>query len=231
MCVEILPDETIDTIISEDLRVIQKKRGPKFSVDAVLLARFPKVRRGERVIDLGTGTGVIPLIIAFTTEAGRVVGLEIQGELVDMARRSVKLNGFEGRVEIVEGDVRRIEELFPPESFDLVVCNPPHMKVQPGRMSPDPRVAASKHEVLGKLSDFVRAASYLVRFRGRTAFAMRPARLSEMLRLCEERGLTPKRLKFVHPKPGEEAELFLLEAVKGGGEGLIVCPPEFLSSG
>ena len=124
MCVEIREDEVIDTIISPRLKVIQKRKGPKFAVDAVLLARFAKVSSGDKVVDLGTGTGVIPLILAYTTGAGRIIGVEIQRELVNMARRSVLLNGFQERISILEGDVRRVADLLPAGRFDVVTCNP-----------------------------------------------------------------------------------------------------------
>jgi tRNA1Val (adenine37-N6)-methyltransferase len=228
MCVQIKEDEVVDTIISPQLKVIQKRRGPKFSVDAVLLAEFTKVSSGDLIVDLGTGTGVISLIIAYTTSARQIIGVEIQGELVEMARRSVLLNGFQDRVSIVEGDIRRIGELLPPGRFDVVTCNPPHRRPVSGRMSPNPAIAISRHEVLGKLEDFVAAAGYLLRSRGRAAFVHRPDRLSDLLELCRRYRLTPKKLKFVHPKADRNAELLLLEAVKEAGEGMVVLPPVFL---
>ncbi|HID55202.1 TPA: methyltransferase domain-containing protein, partial [Candidatus Poribacteria bacterium] len=199
MCVEIKRDEVIDTIISPRLKVIQKGKGPKFAVDAVLLARFTKVSSGDKVVDLGTGTGVIPLILAYTTRASRIIGVEIQSELADMARRSVLLNGFQGRVEIVEGDVRKVADILPAGRFDVVTCNPPHRSPETGRVSPNPAIAISRHEILGKLEDFVAAAGYLLKNRGRAVFVHRPDRIADLLELFRREGITPKRLRFVHP--------------------------------
>ncbi len=231
MCVEIREDEVIDTIISPRLKVIQKRKGPKFAVDAVLLARFAKVSSGDKVVDLGTGTGVIPLILAYTTGAGRIIGVEIQRELVNMARRSVLLNGFQGRISILEGDVRRVADLLPAGRFDVVTCNPPHRSPETGRMSPNPAIAISRHEILGKLKDFVAAAGYLLKNRGRAVFVHRPDRLADLLELFQSEGITPKKLRFVHPRTDRNAELLLLEGIKRAGEGMIVLPPLFLISG
>lgn len=229
MCVEIKGDEVIDTIISPRLKVIQKGKGPKFAVDAVLLARFTKVSSGDKVVDLGTGTGVIPLILAYTTRASRIIGVEIQSELADMARRSVLLNGFQGRVEIVEGDVRKVADILPAGRFDVVTCNPPHRSPETGRVSPNPAIAISRHEILGKLEDFVAAAGYLLKNRGRAVFVHRPDRIADLLELFRREGITPKRLRFVHPRPDRNAELLLLEGIKKAGEGMVVLPPLLLS--
>ena len=229
MCVEIKRDEVIDTIISPRLKVIQKGKGPKFAVDAVLLARFTKVSSGDKVVDLGTGTGVIPLILAYTTRASRIIGVEIQSELADMARRSVLLNGFQGRVEIVEGDVRKVADILPAGRFDVVTCNPPHRSPETGRVSPNPAIAISRHEILGKLEDFVAAAGYLLKNRGRAVFVHRPDRIADLLELFRREGITPKRLRFVHPRPDRNAELLLLEGIKKAGEGMVVLPPLLLS--
>lgn len=231
MNVEIREDEVIDTVISQKLKVIQKRRGPKFTIDALLLAQFTRVKSGDRIVDLGTGTGVIPLILAHTTEAGQIIGVEIQGDMADMARRSVLINGLQDRVEIIDGDVRRIRDLLPGGRFDVVTCNPPHKSPQRGRISPNPAIAISRHEILGKLEDFVAAAGYLLKNRGRAVFVHRPDRLPDLLELFRREGITPKRLRFVHTGMDRNAELLLLEGVKRAGEGMVVLPPLLLPSG
>ncbi|MCD6507197.1 tRNA1(Val) (adenine(37)-N6)-methyltransferase [Candidatus Poribacteria bacterium] len=229
MCVRVKEDEVIDTIISPRLKVIQKRKGPKFAVDAVLLAQFTKVSSGDRVVDLGTGTGVIPLILAHTTKAGQIIGVEIQTELADMAGRSVLLNGLQKRVEIIEGDIRRIADILPAGRFDVVTCNPPHRSPETGRVSPNPAIAISRHEILGRLEDFVAAAGYLLKNRGRAVFVHRPERLPDLLELFRREEIAPKRLRFVHPMANRNAELLLLEGIKKAGEGMIILPPLFLS--
>ncbi|MFQ5542646.1 MAG: tRNA1(Val) (adenine(37)-N6)-methyltransferase, partial [Candidatus Binatia bacterium] len=156
-------DETLDTLFRGRLVVIQAKRGYRFSLDAVLLAKFVDIKGKERIMDLGAGGGVIALILAALNPSVQVVGLEIQERMVHRALRSVALNHLNGRVEIVLGDVRSVGQSFPPHKFDLAVSNPPYRRLKSGRGNPDPERYVARHEVEASLQDFLDGGSYLLR--------------------------------------------------------------------
>jgi tRNA1Val (adenine37-N6)-methyltransferase len=220
--------ETVDAILGGRLRIIQKKRGYRFSLDALLLAHFAALRNGEDLIDLGTGGGIIALILARRFHCGRVLGIDIQEELAAMAKRSVVLNGLEGHVEIRQGDLRRPETLCQPESFSAAVFNPPYRRLQSGRMNPDAEKAMARHEIAGSAADFLAAADYALRPDGR-AYAIYPAaRMVELLTRMRERRIEPKRLRLVHSCSGASGAFVLLEVVRGGREELKVLPPLFI---
>jgi len=222
------PEETIDEILGGKLRIIQKKAGYRFCIDSLLLAHFAMPRDGEDLIDLGTGSGVIALILASRHALGRVVGIEIQEELVAMARRSAAINGLEGRVEIRRGDIRRPEAIGEPLSFDAALFNPPYRRLRSGRMNPDPAKAMARHEVAGTLGDFLAASSYLLREKGRAAMIYPAVRMAELITRMRTCRIEPKRMRIVHSRPGSRGEFILLEGVKGGREGLAVGPPLFI---
>jgi tRNA1Val (adenine37-N6)-methyltransferase len=220
--------ETVDAILDGRLRIIQKKKGYRFSLDALLLAHFAALREGDDLIDLGTGSGIIALILAQRFLCGRVLGIDIQEELAAMAKRSVVLNGLEGCVEIRIGDVRRPETLCGPQSFSVAVFNPPYRRLRSGRMNPDPGKALARHEISGTAADFLAAAVHALRPEGRV-FAIYPAtRMVELLMRMRERRIEPKRLRLVHSSHDSSAAFVLLEGVKGGREGLKVLPPLFI---
>jgi tRNA1Val (adenine37-N6)-methyltransferase len=223
--VSVQGDEVAETFLRGRLRILQKKRGYRFSLDPVLLAARVALKRGDRVIDLGTGSGIIPLLLAARHETGAIVGLEIQERYADMARRSVALGGLAERIEIRRGDVRDARIEFGPESFDVATCNPPFRPVGTGKVNPSDEKAIARHEVAGTLSDFVAAMRYLLRQRGRAHLVVPAARLVDLLAILRGARLEPSRLRTVHPRPGSRAELALVEAVKGGKPGLTVEAP------
>jgi len=147
--------ETLDTLFQGRLKVVQRKGGYRFSIDTLLLAHFVKVQGREKIVDLGAGNGVIPLMLAFLYPAVRVVGLEIQEEMVQRALRSVSLNRLRERVEILLGDVCSVKEVLPPQSFDIAICNPPYRGSASGRINPDPEKRIARHEIKGQLMDFL----------------------------------------------------------------------------
>jgi tRNA1Val (adenine37-N6)-methyltransferase len=220
--------ETVDAILDGRLRIIQKKRGYRFSLDALLLAHFAVLREGDNLIDLGTGSGIIALILTQRFRCRLVLGIDIQEELAAMAKRSVVLNGLEGCVEIRRGDVRRPETLCGPQSFAVAVFNPPYRRLRSGRMNPDPGKAVARHEIAGTAADFLAAAVHALRPDGRM-YAIYPAsRMVELLTRMRERRIEPKRLQLVHSRHGGSAAFALLEGVKGGREGVKVLPPLFI---
>ena len=213
MCLE---DERIDDLQRNGYRIIQKKKGFCFGMDAVLLSGFAAVKEGERAIDLGTGTGIIPILLEAKTEGKDFTGLEIQQEMADMARRSVGLNSLEDRVRIVQGDIREASRLFGKASFDVVTSNPPYMNDSHGLKNPDLPKAIARHEVLCSLEDVVREGARVLRPGGRFYMVHRPHRLIEIITAFTRHKLEPKRMKLVHPFVDREANMVLIEAVKGG---------------
>lgn len=209
-------DERIDDLQRNGYRIIQKKKGFCFGMDAVLLSGFVRVREGERAVDLGTGTGIIPILLKAKTEGDHFIGLEIQEEVAEMAARSVLLNHLEDKVEIVRGDIREAGQLFGRASFDVVTSNPPYMNDQHGLKNPDMLKAISRHEVLCTLDDVCREAAALLKPGGRFYMVHRPHRLAEIISSLKEYKLEPKRMKLVHPFIDKEANMVLIEAVRGG---------------
>lgn len=217
--------ERIDDLQRSNLKIIQNPGKFCFGMDAVLLSGFVTVKPGEQLTDLCTGTGIIPLLLSAKTEGRHFTGIELQKDMADMAGRSVLMNGLESRVEIRCGDIREKKDLPAQGSQDAVTCNPPYMAGQKGIRNPDDALAIARHEICCTLSDAVRAGAYLLKNGGRYAIVHRPSRLSELFSALRENGLEPKRLKFVHPFLRKEANMVLVEAVKGGGVFLRTEPP------
>lgn len=225
------PDETLDKLRPAGLRIIQPKAGYRFSLDPVLLCAFARVGDGEEVADLGTGSGVIPLLLAAQTGAARIVGVELQPATADRARRSVALNGLEARIKIVEADVRALRGVLSPQSFAAVLANPPYRPPGSGRQAPAGERAAARHELAGGLADFLRAAAYLLGDGGRLYIVYLAERLAELLAHMREARLEPKRLRCVHARTGEPARMVLVEGRKGGKGGVVVEPPLYVYAG
>jgi tRNA1Val (adenine37-N6)-methyltransferase len=218
-------DETLDTLFDGKLSVIQSKTGYRFSLDALLLAHFTSVRRKERVVDLGTGNGVVALILAALEPSVEVVGVEIQPEMAERAARSAALNDLTGRVAIVQGDVRAARRLFPAGSFDVAVANPPYRRLASGRINPNGEKRVARHEIEAKLRDFLRAGAYWLRRGGRISVVYPAARMADLIYAMREERLEPKRMRLVHSFERSEATLVLAEGVKGGGSELKILPP------
>ena len=224
-------DETLDDLRAGGLKIIQSKSGYRFSLDPVLLCAFARIEEADSVADLGTGAGVIPLVLAAWTGASQLVGVEIQPALADRASRSVRLNGLEDRVEIVKGDLRRISEILPQGSFDAVLSNPPFRRAATGRPAPVAERAAARHELAGGLDDFIDAAGFLLKGKGRLYIIHLAERLAELLEAMRRGGIEPKRLRTVHGRPGDPARMVLVEGRKGGRPGMAVEAPLFVYSG
>lgn len=209
-------DERIDDLQRNGYRIIQKTDGFCFGMDAVLLSGFAVVKEGERVIDLGTGTGIIPILLSAKTAGEHFTGLEIQPEIAGMAARSVRLNQLDQRISIVEGDIKEASQLFGKASFDIVTSNPPYMNDAHGLKNPDLSRAIARHEVLCSLEDVIREAALLLKPGGRMYLVHRPHRLAEIITMMRKYKLEPKRMKLVHPFVDKEANMVLLEAARGG---------------
>lgn len=217
--------ERLDTLQRNGYVIIQNPEKFCFGMDAVLLSGFAKAGKGSRVLDLGTGTGIIPILMEAKTKALHLTGLEIQEESADMARRSVQLNGLTGKIDIVTGDIKEAGRLFPAASFDVITCNPPYMIGQHGLTNPDAPKAIARHELLCTLEDVLRAASILLKPGGHFYMVHRPFRLAEILTGCVQQKLEPKRMQLVYPYVDKEPNMVLLEAVRGGRPRMTVEKP------
>lgn len=208
--------ERLDDLHRNGYRIIQNEKAFCFGMDAVLLSGYAAVREGERAADLGTGTGIIPILLEAKTGGEHFTGLEIQAEMADMARRSVALNHLEEKIDIVCGDIKEASQIFGAASFDVVTTNPPYMNDAHGLQNPDPVKAIARHEVLCTLEDVVREGAKLLVPGGRFYMVHRPHRLVEIINTMTSFKLEPKRIKFVHPFVDKEANMVLIEGIKGG---------------
>lgn len=216
MTINLKESERLDDLQRNGYQIIQKEQGFCFGMDAVLLSGFAKVKPGEKAIDLGTGTGIIPILLKAKNDGKHYTGLEIQEEMADMARRSVALNHLEEKIDIVTGDIKEASRLFGAASFDVVTSNPPYMNDAHGLKNPDLPKAIARHEVLCTLEDVVREAAKLLRPGGRFYLVHRPHRLIEIVSALTKYRLEPKRMKMVHPFVDKQANMVLIEAVRGG---------------
>jgi len=220
--------ETCDTILGGRIRVIQPRKGYRFSVDSILLARFVPVRSRDRVLELGAGTGVISLAIAALHQPREIVAIEIQPELVAMIRRSAELNSLDS-IRAVAADLRKLNDAkVPREGFDVVVANPPYRASKAGRVSPHESRRIARSESSGTLADFVAAASRSTRRGGRAVFVFAADRSAELISVLREHYLEPKRIRFVHPYSSATATAILIEARKNGGIEVAIEPPLIL---
>ena len=221
-------NEVVEDLLHGKLKIIQKKEGYRFSIDAILLANFAGTKKRDRIIDLGTGCGVIPLVLSWKNPESHITGLEIDHETAGMAKRSVELNGLIQRITIVQGDVREIKAHVDVESFEIALANPPYGRPDSGRIDPSDQKAAARHEISTSLDDFLSAAAYAVRYRGRIFIIFPAKRLADLITGLKNRGFEPKRMRLVHSRMGEKAKLVLMEGIKRGGAEMEVLAPLYI---
>ncbi len=221
-------DETLEPFFNGKLQIIQKKKGYRFSVDPVLLSQFVRIRKNERVIDLGAGCGILPLLLSRSTKARSFVGVEIQKGLTECAEKNVVLNHLEDRISILNQDFRELRSIFPSGSFDVALSNPPYREYRTGMINPSTEKAIARHEIKGKLEDVISIASYLLRPKGRCYLIFPALRTVDLFVSLRNGNLEPKRIQFVHPRMGEEAKFILIESVKASGVELEITNPLFL---
>ncbi len=225
LSIELKDKERIDDLQRNGYRIIQNPEKFCFGMDAVLLSGFARVKPGARVLDMGTGTGIIPILLEGKTKASHLTGLEIQEESADMARRSVLLNHLEEKIDIVTGDIKEAGNLFQAASFDVVTCNPPYMIGQHGIANPDAPKAIARHEVLCTLEDVVRNAAILLKPGGNFFMVHRPFRLAEIIVMMTKYKLEPKRMQLVYPYVNKEPNMVLIEGCRGGKSRMTVEKP------
>lgn len=226
-----LPGEYLTALGRGGRELIQRRDGTAFGLDAVLLAHFATIPRGGRAIDLGTGTGVIAVLLADAYPDAVIDALELDAGLAEMASRSVTRNGLTERVPVRQGDLRQITELYPAGGYATVVANPPYFPAAGGRISPAPVRAGMRSELTCSLADVCRAAAWLLKGGGRFHLVHRPERLVDILGECRGHGLEPKCLRFVQPHPTAPPNLLLLAAQRGARPGLRVEPPLIVRDG
>jgi tRNA1Val (adenine37-N6)-methyltransferase len=220
------PNETLDSI--KGIRLFQAKNGYRFSVDAVLLEHFISARRLDKGIELGTGSGVISILLAKRLARTKIVAIEIQKSLANRAKRNISLNDLEDRIEVLSKDIKGLRKTFPANTFDFVFSNPPFRKPRTGRLSMYEEKAVARHEIEITLPELVDTASYLLKHSGKFYMIYHPFRLAELISLLRDKKLEPKRMRFVHSKIGEEAKMVLIEAVMGSGTWLKISPPLYI---
>lgn len=218
-------NERIDDLERNGYHIIQDTRRFCFGMDAVLLSGFARVKDGARVLDLGTGTGIIPILLSAKTGAVHLTGLEIQEDSADMAWRSVRLNGLETKISIVTGDIKEAGSLFDAASFDVITCNPPYMTAQHGLTNPEDAKAIARHEILCTLEDVIEQTAKLLKPGGNFYMVHRPFRLAEIIVLLRTYKLEPKRMQLVHPFVDKEPNMVLIEANRGGKPRMTVEKP------
>lgn len=219
--------------LSNGYKIYQDPKAFCFGVDARLLCAFSKIKKGQSVIDLGTGNGIIPLLLR-SSHAGttcRFTGLEIQEAAVRLAKKSVAANALEADVEIIRGDIRHVDDLFQPQSFDVVVCNPPYMKVQGSTQNDSEAKRIARHEIMCGLKDVAAAASYLLKSNGSFFMVHRPRRLQEIFEAFAACKLTACRARLVYPAADKAPEMILIEARKNRAKELKLEPPLIMYEG
>ncbi len=225
MKTELKRGERLDDLQIRGYEIIQRPGEFCFGIDSVLLSSFACVKKGESALDLGTGTGVIPILMEAKNEGESYTGLEILSESADMARRSVAHNGLEGKIKIVQGDIKEAARIFGAASFAVVTANPPYMSAQDGKKNENEARFIARHEVLCTLDDVLCQSARLLKQKGRFYMIHRPERLTDILAGMRGYGIEPKKMRLVYPYLNKEANLVLLEGMRGGKPGLVSQPP------
>ncbi len=210
-------NERIDDLEFKNLKIIQNKTGFCFGIDSVLLSDFAKnINKNAKVIDLGTGTGIINILLSGKTEAKEFVGVEIQDEVAEMASRSIKLNHLENRIKIINKNIVNLKEVYKKGDFDVVVTNPPYKKINTGLINEEDKKQISRHEITASLKDFLNISSYLLKDYGEFYMVHRPERLVDIFTAMREEKIEPKKIRFIYPNRNKKANLVLIKGIKLG---------------
>jgi tRNA1Val (adenine37-N6)-methyltransferase len=224
----LMEDETLDDLQLGGIYVIQKKEAFRFGVDAVLLANFARVKRGMRVIDLCTGTGIVPFVLAGKTNASHITGVEIQSEMVEMANRSTLYNKLEDRLEFINGDLKDLRLLKSLPKADVLTVNPPYKLQNSGIINPDDKNAIARHEICCTLEDVIIACRTLLKDNGRMYMVHRPDRLADILCTMRKHKIEPKTIRMIHPNTKKAPNIVLVEGQRDGGAFLKWEPPLYV---
>ncbi|KEI93165.1 O-methyltransferase [Clostridium sporogenes] len=211
-------DETLDDLQLKGIHVIQKKQAFRFGIDAVLLANFPTIKNGAKVVDLCSGTGIISFILAGKTNASNIIGIEIQKEIADMAKRSIKYNNLQEKVRFIEGDLKNLKLLKGIEKVDVVTVNPPYKTQGTGIININDKNAISRHEICCTLDDVVKAAKVLLKDKGKLYMIHRPDRIVDIMNVMRKYYIEPKLIRTIHPAVDKPPSMILIEGQKNGGK-------------
>jgi tRNA1Val (adenine37-N6)-methyltransferase len=223
---ELKENERIDNLEYENLRIIQNTQGFRFGIDSILLSNFASdIKKESRIIDLGTGTGVIGILLSAKTQAKEVVGVEIQKEVYEMAKRSVKLNNLEDKIKLINANIKELENIG---TFDAVVTNPPYKKSNTGLQNENEKKSISRHEITANLEDFIKIASKLLKDKKDFYMVHRPERLADIMVNLRKYKLEPKKLQFVYPSLAKEPNMILIKATKNANPFLKVEKPLYV---
>ena len=216
---------TTDTFFDGKIRINQNRTGYRFSIDAVLLANFANPRSGNKVLDLGTGCGIIPLILAYRQPNIAIYGVEVQTALAELAISNVKENRLEDRITVICTDMKLLNPAMTAGPVDLVVCNPPFRRQGSGRLNPDVQRAVARHEIKANLGDIIQTSHRMLRTAGRLVLIYTAERMTDILSRMRTDGIEPKFIRMIHSRQDTEAALILIEGVKGGRPDLKIAPP------
>ncbi len=225
------PDEAAEELGEGGLKIIQKKRGFRFGTDAVALVHFAKNAVCTSMLDLCTGSGIIPVLFSAYNKCPDIRGIEIQEDIADMAQRTVRMNALENRIKITAGDLREAENFFPKHYFDVITCNPPYIKAGAGIVGEADTKIISRHEVMCRLEDVIRVSASLLNQRGRLFIVHKPFRLTDIFCLMREYKIEPKRMQSVYAGTDRPPSLVLVEGLAGGGSDLRIEKPVILQKG
>ena len=217
MNIDLDENERIDDLQCNDLKIIQNKDGFCFGIDSVLLSDFAKnIRNNSIVLDLGTGTGIIPILLCGKTKLKKIVGVEVQEEVADMAKRSAKLNNLEDKFEIINKNILELKSIYDSNSFDVIVTNPPYKKINTGIKNENEKKLISRHEILANLEDFISVSSRLLKDKGEFYMVHRPERLSDIFFYMRKYKIEPKEIRMVYSNKNIAPKMVLIKGVKNG---------------
>ena len=229
MNIELKENERIDDLEYKGLKIIQNTEGFCFGIDAVLLSDFAKeIKNNSKVLDLGTGTGILSILLSGKTNLNKIYGIEIQKQVAEMAQRSVKLNNLEDKIEIINENIKNLANIFEKNSFDAIVTNPPYKKLNTGEKNEKENKLISRHEITASLEDFIKISFNLLKDKGSFYMVHRPERLAEIIYKLKQNKLEPKVIKLVHSNINSEPKLILIKAVKNAKEFLKIEKPLFI---
>lgn len=217
MKIELKENERIDDLEYKGLKIIQNTKGFCFGIDAVLLSDYAKnIKKEARVLDLGTGTGIISILLCEKTNLSKIIGVEVQKEVADMAKRSVRLNNLENKFEIINENITNLEKIYERNSFDVIVTNPPYKKENTGIVNEEKKKLISRHEILAKLEDYIKISNKLLKDKGEFYMVHRPERLVDIITYMRQYKIEPKEIRFVCSHENEPPKLVLIKGVKNG---------------
>lgn len=227
---ELKKDERIDDLQLNGLKIIQNKNGFCFGIDSVLLTDFAKnIKHNSKIIDLGTGTGILSILLSEKTKNCHFTGIEIQEEVADMAKRSVKLNNLENKIEILNTNILNLKNIYKPNSFDVIITNPPYKKINTGLTNSENKKFISRHEITASLEDFINISAYLLKDYGEFYMVHKPDRLVDIFSIMRSNKIEPKKMQFCFPNINTKPSLVLIKGVKFGKPFLEIMPNKYIN--